>query len=85
MSIWFDSIPFQFINLTLFLSILYIKSILGVSMWKWVLASELEGNTDVTDDTRDFVKQQQSPKIFFFTWEKKVTNARTGFKRPGKP
>ena len=54
-------------------------------MWKWVLASELEGNTDVTDNTRDFGKQQQSPEIFFFTWEKNVTNARTGFKRPGKP
>ena len=54
---------------------------LGVSMWKWVLASELEGNTDVTNNTRDFVKQRQSPKIFFFTWEKNITNARTGFKR----
>ena len=50
-------------------------------MWKWVLASELEGNTDVTNNTRDFVKQRQSPKIFFFTWEKNITNARTGFKR----
>ena len=29
--------------------------------------------------------KQQSPKIFFFTSEKNVTNARTWFKRLGKP
>ena len=32
-----------------------------------------------------FVKRQQSPKIFFFTWEKNVTNAKLSLRDPGNP
>ena len=43
-----SSLPFSLFLFVWRLESTTTKSLLGVSMWKWVLASELEGNTDNT-------------------------------------